>query len=383
MVRKFFLNWCLFFIGSFVANAESNEWLKELPDNVPVRELSIPGAHDAATGEGFASGSAILAAFSGVTQTLTLSEQWDAGVRAFDLRPAYKSNAEGKLQIFHGILETKISLKTALATIIGKLDMCPDEFAIIMIRHETDSDNNNELWTEAMSELLSEFDDNIVAFSPGMTVGAARGKVILLTRDGFTSVKAGTIAGWSHSDLFDDQTKATVSLGRLKSKLYVQDFYECGTVEKKYETVKNMMEYSTRNTNSNLWIINHLSGYIGSSGSNSNILNLAGNVNRMFSEYLDSSHPGRTGIVMLDFAGTDKKGSEEIQGNEILKKIISQNHKYIKSEVTGLYQISYDNVEPDYMIYDLYGRFLGKGKDLLYSLPSGIYITDGQKIVIR
>ena len=70
----------IFLLASVDVDAQSRNWLSELPDNVALRELSIPGAHDAATGSGFASSSALGALFSGITQSLTLSEQWDAGI---------------------------------------------------------------------------------------------------------------------------------------------------------------------------------------------------------------------------------------------------------------------------------------------------------------
>lgn len=54
-------------------------------DSVALCSMSIPGAHDAATGEGMLS----LPGF-GVTQTLGLQELWMCGVRAFDLRPAVR-----------------------------------------------------------------------------------------------------------------------------------------------------------------------------------------------------------------------------------------------------------------------------------------------------
>ena len=59
--------------------------MKRIDDEVLVASMSIPGAHDAATGEGMYSPSGL-----GITQQLTLQELWDCGVRAFDLRPAVK-----------------------------------------------------------------------------------------------------------------------------------------------------------------------------------------------------------------------------------------------------------------------------------------------------
>ena len=49
-----------------------------LDDNIYVSQLSIPGTHDAATGDG--------TTFSlGKTQDMTLDQQFEMGIRAFDL----------------------------------------------------------------------------------------------------------------------------------------------------------------------------------------------------------------------------------------------------------------------------------------------------------
>ncbi|MGM9740770.1 MAG: hypothetical protein ACI3ZP_09225, partial [Candidatus Cryptobacteroides sp.] len=54
-----------------------NNWITPLHDNIYVSQLSIPGTHDAATGDGtfFALGQ---------TQELTLDQQFEIGIRAFD-----------------------------------------------------------------------------------------------------------------------------------------------------------------------------------------------------------------------------------------------------------------------------------------------------------
>ena len=104
--------------------ADGKNWMASLPDNVYITQLSIPGAHDAAT-----SGVSVSLA---KTQTMTISEQWDVGVRAFDLRP----KKDGI--IYHGIISTGISLSTALGYLKSKLQTNPQEFAIVIMRNESD-----------------------------------------------------------------------------------------------------------------------------------------------------------------------------------------------------------------------------------------------------
>lgn len=373
----------IFLLASVDVDAQSRNWLSELPDNVALRELSIPGAHDAATGSGFASSSALGALFSGITQSLTLSQQWDAGIRAFDLRPTYKENVDGKLQIYHGVLETKVSLKAALQTLVDALQSNPHETALVLVRHESDGDDNSAQWAPAMSSLLEEFGDNIAVFSPSLTLGDVRGKMVILSRDSFSSDKVGIIAGWNHSENFDDQKRATVARGRDRAVLYAQDFYECQTVERKFQTVKTLLDYSTTHTSGSSWVINHTSGYVGSMGTNSNVLNLAKEINLQVADYLSTTEPGRTGIMILDFAGVKSKDNVSLYGDVLVDRIISQNLRYIdngQSSVSDLLQDEDGGF--DDRVYDLHGRCLGKGADMLTKLPAGIYIYNRKKIIL-
>lgn len=136
-----------------------NNWITQLPDNAYASQLSIPGTHDAATGDG--------TVFSlGKTQSLSLQEQWDMGIRAFDLRPGYKKVRKGlfkyenELHIYHGIVETKTSFRKAVQVLSDNLAANPGEFAIIIMRFENDSPlyNKRDVWNSLMSSFLTSSD---------------------------------------------------------------------------------------------------------------------------------------------------------------------------------------------------------------------------------
>ena len=63
------------------------DWLARIDDDRRVCRLSIPGTHDACTGYGFLPQDTLAGNYIARTQELNISEQWAAGVRAFDLRP--------------------------------------------------------------------------------------------------------------------------------------------------------------------------------------------------------------------------------------------------------------------------------------------------------
>lgn len=83
------------------AHVKAGDWMKRLPDNLFVSQVSIPGTHDAATGNGVT-----LATFS-QCQDIDVATQWSIGIRAFDFRPKVKDDY---LNINHGISETKLRL---------------------------------------------------------------------------------------------------------------------------------------------------------------------------------------------------------------------------------------------------------------------------------
>lgn len=364
---------------SITTSAEVNNWMSVLPSETPVRKLSIPGAHDAGTGNGFTSDSQFLASIAGVTQKLTIEEQWDAGVRAFDLRPAYKS--DGTLQIYHGVLETNLSFREAVETLRAKLADNPGEFAVIIMRHEDDSDSNAAGWAPAVAAVFDEFDSTIATFSPAMTVGDARGKIIVLTRDKFTSSKSGEISGWSHSENFSNQQNGIISRGRNKAKLYTQDFYECGTTDRKIKALTAMLDYSIENTDGTVWVINHTSGYTGSMGTNAAIKELAAASNPATTDYLATHGAGRTGIVLMDFAGVDEEGGTAVGGKKLLDAIIAQNATYI--DLSAILEVA-ENVAESYdAVYNLTGIRVANGTESLSSLSPGIYIVNGKKIRVK
>ena len=150
----------------YAQGAGLERWMMEIDDRVAVSSLSIPGAHDAATGEGLHS----LPGF-GVTQSLDIKGLWESGVRAFDLRPAVKDTL---LYIYHGRLRTTMSFSEALGIICAQLERYPSEFAIVLLREESDSENESEhsLWPHLVGKAIQEIGNKAAACKRG-TYGRA------------------------------------------------------------------------------------------------------------------------------------------------------------------------------------------------------------------
>ena len=318
--------------------ASADNWITPMADNIYVSDMSIPGTHDSATGEGFDGLLGLLLGNTTArTQDLTISQQWDCGIRAFDLRPTVENGDNGTyLHIYHGIIKTAMSFEDALITLRDKLKEAPGEFAIVIMRHESDanSDIQNQ-WAALMDKCLTSdaLAGYIANFKPELTIADLRGKILVMSRDTYDNGPHGAyINSWSHSDNYLDQTKAVISGpdGRTERAL-VQDFYDCtGTdgADKKNATMLNMLKVRMAAT-STRWCINHASGYTLNANSDGYRIN-ASNTSKALIDFISSpdNEPGATGIIMMDYAGTDKSGEYDVRGLELTKAIIAQNSRY-------------------------------------------------------
>lgn len=362
----------------------ADDWMANVSDYAYVTQISIPGTHDSATGHGFSGWLAAMGEAYARTQDKTITEQWDNGIRAFDLRPAVDGD---KLHIYHGILSTNLDFEEALHTICDLLDQHPTETAIVIIRHEDDADDGDSKWSSLMQALIAEYwmQAHLSTFKPLLTLGEVRGKLLLLSRDSYaTYPTGGYIKNWSHSSVYADQIRSTITAKGVSTPCYVQDFYDCsasGAKETKTKAVKNMLNsFATRNKNNRIWCINHTSGY-------SLTTEFFGNTISSSDGYRDNAATqnqalinllttviGPTGIIMMDYAGTDRSGNYDVNGLSLTQAIIENNNRY---EPKGNGIIDIQEPECSQAIYTLSGQ-------KIKSAPShGLYIQGGKKILVR
>ena len=155
-----------------------NEWISNLDDDVLISQLSIPGT---------ANSFSYLYDGDQKTQTATVTDQWNAGVRCFELRGP-GANSDSPLQCNRtNIGET---FGDAVTTLINLLQQSPREFLMIMPAYDSDAGRGdvknyynqlNSYYTSLESELESrglEF----ITYNPSLTVGEARGTVMFIAR---------------------------------------------------------------------------------------------------------------------------------------------------------------------------------------------------------
>lgn len=281
-------------------NIERSCWMRTLPDDTPACMMSIPGAHDACT----ANVDRQYAYF--ITQALNLQGLWDAGVRAFDIRPASR---EDHLGVFHQMADTHVSFEDVLSILAGRLKDNPSEFAVVIMRHETEADLSDN-FESLMGECLASIGNLAIPFRRDLTLGELRGHILFLSRSRYEGGPVGAyIQGWpDEAELVDAAGKTT--------PLVVQDYYEPEGREDKLEQIVQTYDYFAH---SSLWLVNHCSAYVASGyGENSQ------NVNSSVADMIVSGK-GKTGIMMMDFAGVDSFDGWEVAGAKLVDAIIENN----------------------------------------------------------
>lgn len=295
-------------------SAGNENWITtlNLNDNLYISQLSLPGAHDAAT-----KGVSI-----GECQTITIEQLWDAGIRVFDLRPTDAANCP----IYHGALSTGVNLTQALTNITGRLHSYPNDFAIILMRNENDNGSTDN-WKTRVTAIMSNFSDYVIPFNNNLRLGDVRGKVVVLSRDYFAD--GYSIGGWG-----GDATIYEVYPNNDGAfRFHVQDYYEVKNATSKQNVIKSLLDEARIQTSPNFMYINYTSGYepnwLGI-GDNEAIRTNAKKTNKCALDYINDN-PGRTGIIMMDHAG-----SSTYYGPELVSAIISQNNRLASLNLSTL-----------------------------------------------
>ncbi len=316
-------------------DVDNSQWMKSLADDRLVASLSLPGCHDACTGEGWKSSFLeILYELTAKCQDLTIAEQLKAGVRVFDLRPerVYESKSY-VLRCSHGIAPTKMLVADFFRTLQEFMTANPTEFCILTV-NITASDE--EAWASEFSELIrsSEFSGLFADFKPRLTVGEMRGHILMLSRYEYDEKPLGGYCyGWGDALEFEKQSQGYI-LGSdaVQTPLWVQDYWGKQTRDGKDEAILKMLEEAAARdmtADRPAWVINYTAAYFGTTLSDSYREN-ATMANVVAADWLES-HDGPVGIIYMDYAGMDKSVGfsgdilYETAGMRLINQIIQQN----------------------------------------------------------
>lgn len=169
------------------SNFTANQWLSHMNSNVLLSQLSIPGT-----------GNSYSCKYSGTdtenfkAQTLDIAEQWNLGVRAFEITAGRNADTgvsnfgQGGLIISNNKTPLSNTVEDAVREVYKMLTANPNEFAMMIISYQpTVGRDGNQFITDFMTwynNLDIHTGKHTALFRPGLSIGDVRGKIMFILR---------------------------------------------------------------------------------------------------------------------------------------------------------------------------------------------------------
>lgn len=310
-----------------IGTAKTNRWMAMIPGSTYFSMLSTPGSHDSAT-------SGVRSSYSDQAkcQSETIAQQLENGVRAFDLRPQYKSSSTitaDNLTIYHGTVSTGVLYKDAIATIVDFLDKNPTEaISIIMTKEEASGDDQTSTLIDVVTSIHNNYSSYFkVLDHTYYTLKDFRGKILYGCRPNWYVSGMTRVENWPDDNSVTDYT---VNVGYCKAS--VEDAYNTSGDSKK-TLVNNMLDMASSNTNNGR--LHYTFTSVAWKLFGSSISTHANTQNPAVATYIANTLTGPAGYVYADYMG-----SSSYSGNTLLKTIVAQNLKYVYKNRTRCSAVS-------------------------------------------
>ena len=344
---------------AYGAKTDYAQWMTEIytkqGKNPRICDMNIPASHHSFTHyigrtyEGQASWSR--------TQLKDIHEQWEAGVRCFELhiKDVYGNVTATELMFGHiiGLFDSwyylNCTAEEGVGYILDELKKHPGETAVAFVffdgltTKEEDYENAYELFKPLIQE--GKIMDNA---TPDMTLNDCAGKLILLQAYDFGNHYAEYRIGPSPSisndfvdELFRKYSKTeTIRFYNGKyytvASLYEQNLSSSSFFElvddfwpKKKELATQCFKDAqyTKGKTANTWVLNHIDASVGgpvhlSFAKSSNVMN------PWAARYLVAHKGDKAGFVWMDFAGTNEMFDGYYTNGEALPRIIVETNRF-------------------------------------------------------
>lgn len=271
-----------------------NNWMQDIEDNRLVCKMSIPGTHDtgAYTGNAWVK-----------TQDKNIEQQLNSGIRFFDIRLVHQN---GVLKLCHGshIFDTTF-VGDVLKTTAEFLKEHPSETVIMTIKRDHDLDNDGATkyriaLTKALEGDRALTPYMVKSFNPDFTLGDLRGKMLIISRDGWMMTPSGQVKSWPDNASF---TSSIESTNGSSTPIHVEDHYKSRAGDKVSYVAQNIRKAQAAFSSSqNDWFITFSS----SAGRNglSWPRTTTGDIDPHVDKILRGNENFRTsGILVFNFAG--------------------------------------------------------------------------------
>lgn len=181
------------FVGKNLLPFTQSEWLRFIENEVPIKDLSIPGAGGAASGDLNGDGSYSLDNINR-QQNLSIEGLWNKGIRCFEFAtdiPADGTSSLGNQQVICNGLECGVTLDVAIDDVVEQLNAHPQEFAMVILTYQTLGGWSarkpatymnllNTYWPTVKNKLSTACSFGV--YSTDSKVGDSRGKLFCIAR---------------------------------------------------------------------------------------------------------------------------------------------------------------------------------------------------------
>ena len=272
--------------SSYAASYSASSWMGLLSDNSSLAKITIPGTHDACARVEPIAGTA-------KCQNLSLTDQFNAGVRFVDIRCRHINNA---FAIHHGQVYQNMNFDDVLNATIAFLNSNPSECIIMSIKEEYNASNNTRSFEATLDTYIAK---NPGKWNLGATIpslGNVRGKIVLLRRFGTGNTKGIDASNWSDNTTF--------SINNSNANLRVQDYYNVSGTDAKWTSVSNLLNEAAAGNYETMYL-NFTSGVKSFIGIPS-ITTVSNAINPKVNDFFNANTSGRYGIIIMDFADATK-----------------------------------------------------------------------------
>lgn len=161
---------------------DASNWMSQLPDGVRLTQLSLPG-----TGGSFSAESGQGEYYQ--SQTLTFEEQWQLGVRAFEIITDRQADsfADERLRCNNQPI-ANLTVGGVIDQILAHLEGVAQEGAMVIFTYQPIATaysfpRNPGAYMQKVMEYVNGLNhEKLVLFQPGLTLGDVRGKLLIVVR---------------------------------------------------------------------------------------------------------------------------------------------------------------------------------------------------------
>jgi len=223
--------------------SDHSEWLKTQRGSKLLTDLTVPGTHDTCA--------RIHGGEITITQTLTIPEQLNAGIRFLDIRCRHQSNS---FAIHHGPIFQDLYFTDVRRYCYNFLADHPSEFIIMSVKEEYHAEECQRTFEDTFLSYVDE-PDRWMLEPKNPTVDSIRGKIVLLRR-----FKATKDLGIDASDWLDDKT---FEISTSTPVLSIQDEYKVHSIagiSDKWQHVRSLLNEALLPENAHKLFLNFGSG---------------------------------------------------------------------------------------------------------------------------